>query len=132
MSEKTPSSTEDLPEELAAKGGSGRMLLTACAFLVLFTLAVAALRWLTPGAILMVVADTRATAILTTAHGKLVQTANEAIYILRPGTLSVRAGEYRIEFDHDDDVSLEFSTGETFRIEKGQKLKIEVKGFPME
>ena len=62
---------------------------------------------------------------------RLQPTDDEMVHILRPGRQRVRAGEYRIEVGNDE-VRLEFSTGETFRIEKGQVLKIEVKGFPVE
>lgn len=115
-----------------ARPSGVRIVLTACAFLLCFALAVAAMRWLTPGATLVVNArDKTAAALLKRADVSLHQIDGKMIHVLHQGRQSVRAGEYRIEVDNDD-ARLEFSTGNTVRIEKGDTLTIEVKGFPLE
>ena len=114
--------------------GSTRIAVTAFGFIVCLGLAAYIMRAITPGATLVVEVaedDELANIVLDTNVVKIREVDGTMVHVLRPGRLSVRAGEYHIDAEVKG-VRLEFSTGETFEIKKDQVLKMVIRGFPEE
>ena len=95
-------------------------------FMLAFAAALIAMRTIPPGATLIVEADEPTSVLLNTRVVRIHQRDGSLVQPIVPGRQRVRAGKYQLRANIDG-IRMEYSTGETFEIAKGETLRMTVK-----